>query len=87
MPKICIRQSGEAPERLGKLYLTREECEKVVKGRDESKPYGASSITCNSVIKQLIGQYRNGGEDKAWGYHTQAMNTAEVERIKNKKKE
>ena len=83
MPKICIRQSGEAPERLGKLYLTREECEKVVKGRDESKPYGASSITCNSVIKQLNGQYRNGGEDKAWGYHI--MNTSEVEKILKKK--
>ena len=29
--------------------------------------------------KQLNGQYENGGEDKAWGYHI--MNTSEVEKI------
>ena len=79
MPKLCVKQSGGAPKRLGKLFLSKAECETVVKGRDESKPHGASSTTCNSVIKQLNGQYENGGEDKAWGYHI--MNTSEVEKI------
>ena len=79
MPKICVKQSGKPPERLGKLFPSKIECEAEVKRRDESKPGGASSITCYSMMKQLNGQYENRDEEKTWGHHI--MNTADVEKI------
>ena len=83
MPKICVKQSGKPPDRLGKLFMSKLECEAEVKRREESKTGGASSTTCNSMMKQLNEQYENGDEDKDWGHHI--MNTADVE--KNKKNE
>ena len=82
MPYICIKQSGNPPDRLGKLFPSKIECEAEVKRREESKAGGASSTTCNSMMKQLNEQYENGDEDKDWGHHI--MNTAEIEKIKKK---
>ena len=71
--------SGEAPKRLGKLYMSKEDCEKVVKGREESKPFHLR--TCSSVIKRLVKEHKEG--NKAWECHI--MNTSEVEKIKKKR--
>ena len=82
MPRICIMNSGKTPVRLGKLYLSKEECERVVKGRDETK----STLhlrAFSSGIKRQIKEHKEGSKNKVWKYHI--MNTSEVENIKKKK--
>ena len=80
MPQIRIMNSEEAPRRLGKLYMSKEECEEAVKGRAERNP--SLLRTCSSEMKRLIKEHGEGG--KAWESHI--MNTSEVEKIERKKK-
>ena len=82
MPRICIMSSKEKPVRLGKLYLSKEECEMAVKGRDETKS-NLHSRTFNSEIKRQVKEHKEGSKNKAWKY--QIMNTLEVEKLFKKR--